>query len=212
MRDRRPAGSFRHGAGTGQGCDHQFRAGHLDADRKGTRGSKHSGAAAAQKSWAHSEGKEERAYDITKKLLLERPDLNGIVGLNEPSTVGAGRAIRELGLAGKVKLVGFDSSVKEVKALEEGFFNPPLFRSPSTSAIWASKQPYPSSKETRCYATCTPIPLSSTKTICIPRRTRSRSFPLWKSSFFFGGLLTEHRLFNTDQRIFHSSIGDRFVQ
>ena len=135
----------------------------------------------------YSEGKEERAYDITKKLLLERPDLNGIVGLNEPSTVGAGRAIRELGLAGKVKLVGFDSSVKEVKALEEGFFNPPLFRSPSTSAIWASKQPYPSSKETRCYATCTPIPLSSTKTICIPRRTRSRSFPLWKSSFFLWG-------------------------
>lgn len=78
----------------------------------------------------YSEGKEERAYDITKKLLLERPDLNGIVGLNEPSTVGAGRAIRELGLVGKVKLVGFDSSVKEVKLLEEGVLQSTIVQKP----------------------------------------------------------------------------------
>ncbi|MGE7822696.1 substrate-binding domain-containing protein [Paenibacillus sp. NPDC093718] len=78
----------------------------------------------------YSEGKEERAYEITKKLLSERPDLNGIVGLNEPSTVGAGRAIRELGLAGKVKLVGFDSSVKEVKLLEEGVLQSTIVQKP----------------------------------------------------------------------------------
>lgn len=78
----------------------------------------------------YSEGKEERAYEITKKLLLERPDLNGIVGLNEPSTVGAGRAIRELGLVGKVKLVGFDSSVKEVKLLEEGVLQSTIVQKP----------------------------------------------------------------------------------
>ncbi|MGG4341370.1 substrate-binding domain-containing protein [Paenibacillus lautus] len=78
----------------------------------------------------YSEGKEERAYEITKKLLLERHDLNGIVGLNEPSTVGAGRAIRELGLAGKVKLVGFDSSVKEVKLLEEGVLQSTIVQKP----------------------------------------------------------------------------------
>jgi ribose transport system substrate-binding protein len=78
----------------------------------------------------YSEGKEERAYEITKKLLLERPDLNGIVGLNEPSTVGAGRAIRELGLGGKVKLVGFDSSVKEVRLLEEGVLQSTIVQKP----------------------------------------------------------------------------------
>ncbi|WP_098746453.1 substrate-binding domain-containing protein [Paenibacillus sp. EZ-K15] len=78
----------------------------------------------------YSEGKEERAYEITKKLLLERHDLNGIVGLNEPSTVGAGRAIRELGLGGKVKLVGFDSSVKEVKLLEEGVLQSTIVQKP----------------------------------------------------------------------------------
>jgi ribose transport system substrate-binding protein len=78
----------------------------------------------------YSEGKEERAYEITKKLLLERHDLNGIVGLNEPSTVGAGRAIRELALGGKVKLVGFDSSVKEVKLLEEGVLQSTIVQKP----------------------------------------------------------------------------------
>ncbi|GIO96605.1 sugar ABC transporter substrate-binding protein [Paenibacillus lautus] len=78
----------------------------------------------------YSEGKEERAYEITKKLLLERPDLNGVIGLNEPSTVGAGRAIRELGMVGKVKLVGFDSSVKEVKLLEEGVLQSTIVQKP----------------------------------------------------------------------------------
>jgi len=77
-----------------------------------------------------SEGMEERAYEITMKLLKERPDLDGIVGLNEPSTVGAGRAIRELGLTGQVKLVGFDSSIKEVKLLEEGVIQSIIVQKP----------------------------------------------------------------------------------
>ncbi|GAB6931253.1 hypothetical protein JCM10914A_52360 [Paenibacillus sp. JCM 10914] len=68
----------------------------------------------------YSEGMESVAYDVTKELLHEHPDLDGIVSLNEPSTVGAGRVIRELDLIGDVKLVGFDSSIKEVKLLEEG--------------------------------------------------------------------------------------------
>lgn len=78
----------------------------------------------------YSEGMEERAYEITMELLRERPDLDGIVGLNEPSTVGAGRAIGEQGLVGKVKLVGFDSSIKEVKLLEEGVLQSTIVQKP----------------------------------------------------------------------------------
>ena len=44
--------------------------------------------------------------------------------------MGAGRAIRELGLVGKVKLVGFDSSVKEVKLLEEGVLQSTIVQKP----------------------------------------------------------------------------------
>lgn len=78
----------------------------------------------------YSEGMEATAYTITKKLLQERKDLDGIVGLNEPSTVGAGRAIQELGLMGKVKLVGFDSSIAEVKLLEAGVLQSVVVQKP----------------------------------------------------------------------------------
>lgn len=78
----------------------------------------------------YSEGVVEKSYDITKELLTKDPDLAGIVGLNEPSTVGAGKAIKELGLVGKVKLVGFDSSVDEVKLLEEGVLQATIVQKP----------------------------------------------------------------------------------
>lgn len=66
-----------------------------------------------------SNGVEDIAYEVTKELLAKHKDLSGIVGLNETSTVGAGKAIRDLGLAGQIKLIGFDSSINEVKLLEE---------------------------------------------------------------------------------------------
>lgn len=78
----------------------------------------------------YSEGMEETAYAITKKLLKDHKDIDGIVGLNEPSTVGAGRAIKEAGLTGAVKLVGFDSSIAEVKLLEEGVLQSTIVQKP----------------------------------------------------------------------------------
>lgn len=66
----------------------------------------------------YSEGLTDKAYEVTKALLRERPGLAGIAALNEPSTVGAARAIEEAGAAGRVKLVGFDSSTSEIDYLE----------------------------------------------------------------------------------------------
>ncbi|KIL41300.1 LacI family transcriptional regulator [Gordoniibacillus kamchatkensis] len=78
----------------------------------------------------YSDGVEQKAYETTKRLLLEVPDLRGIVALNETSTVGAGRAVQELGLAGKVHLVGFDSSLDEVKLLESGVMQATVVQKP----------------------------------------------------------------------------------
>ena len=159
----------------------------------------------------YSEGKEERAYDITKKLLLERPDLNGIVGLNEPSTVGAGRAIRELGLAGKVKLVGFDSSVKEVKRSKR-VLQSTIVQKPFNIGYLGIKTAISIIEGDKVLRNVYTDSVVINKDNMYTEENQKRSFPLWKSSFFLWGLLTDHRLFNTDQRIFHSSIGDRFVQ
>lgn len=63
-----------------------------------------------------------KAYEVTKEMMQSHPDINVIVGLNEYSSVGAARAITDLGLVGEVRMIGFDSSIKEVEYLEDGTF------------------------------------------------------------------------------------------
>ncbi|QHW34798.1 ABC transporter substrate-binding protein [Paenibacillus rhizovicinus] len=77
-----------------------------------------------------AEGQQENAYEITKKLIREQPDLSGIVGLNEPASVGAGQAIREMNLQDRIKLIGFDSSKNEIKLLEEGVMQATIIQKP----------------------------------------------------------------------------------
>jgi ribose transport system substrate-binding protein len=77
-----------------------------------------------------SNGSQDRAYEITKQLLIEQPDIGGIAGLNEISTLGAAQAIKELGLKEQVKLVGFDSSKKEIKLIEEGVIQAVVIQKP----------------------------------------------------------------------------------
>ncbi len=62
----------------------------------------------------------DRAYEIVSTLIRTHADLGGIVGLNENSTVGAARALRDSGAAGAVQLVGFDNSKEEIEFLEAG--------------------------------------------------------------------------------------------
>ncbi|MGB8451057.1 MAG: substrate-binding domain-containing protein [Anaerocolumna sp.] len=63
-----------------------------------------------------------KAYSLTIELLKEYPDITMIAGLNEYSAVGVARAIKRLGLSGKVKVIGFDGSIEEIELLEEGVF------------------------------------------------------------------------------------------
>jgi len=51
-----------------------------------------------------------KSLQVTEDILTAHPDLNGIFGPNESSAVGAAQAVKGRGLAGKVKIVGFDSS------------------------------------------------------------------------------------------------------
>ncbi|WP_239613740.1 substrate-binding domain-containing protein [Cohnella mopanensis] len=76
------------------------------------------------------EGSEQNAYLMAKEILNEYPDMLGIVGLNEPTTVGAGRAIRELEVKERVKLIGFDSSFNEIKLLDEGIIKATVIQRP----------------------------------------------------------------------------------
>lgn len=77
-----------------------------------------------------SDSSYERAYEVTKKMLERRPDITMVAGLNEYSTVGAGRAIEELGISDKVKIVGFDNSIEEIQMLESGVVSSIVIQKP----------------------------------------------------------------------------------
>lgn len=72
----------------------------------------------------------EKAYEETKRMLAEHPDMNVIFGLNEYSAVGAARAVRDLGLSGKIQMVGFDNSIEEIQMLEAGIFSGIVIQKP----------------------------------------------------------------------------------
>ena len=56
----------------------------------------------------------------TVQLLVEHPEINVIVGFNEPIAVGAAMAVHSLGLTGRVRMVGFDTNVKCIDLLQSG--------------------------------------------------------------------------------------------
>lgn len=64
----------------------------------------------------------EKSYRLTTELLEKYPDLALIAGLNEYSSVGAARAVKETGAKGRVKVVGIDSSQEAVGLMEQGVF------------------------------------------------------------------------------------------
>lgn len=72
----------------------------------------------------------EKAYAVTETLLETYPDMNVLVGLNEYSAVGAARAVRDMGRANEILMVGFDSSMEEIQMLEEGLFEAIVIQKP----------------------------------------------------------------------------------
>lgn len=72
----------------------------------------------------------DKAYSLTLQMLKEYPDIGMVMGTNEYSAVGAARAIKDLGLTGKVKIVGFDNSVEEIQLMEEGVFQGIIIQKP----------------------------------------------------------------------------------
>ncbi|WP_339796009.1 substrate-binding domain-containing protein [Paenibacillus sp. FSL R5-0744] len=87
----------------------------------------------------YSNGSSKKAYQLTVDLLKNQSQLKGIIGLNEPSTLGAGLAIMDMGLKSKVKLVGFDNSSSEVQLLENETMLGTVIQKPFTMGYLAVK-------------------------------------------------------------------------
>ena len=57
------------------------------------------------------------AMSVTEDILTAHRDLAGIFAANEASAIGVVQALKAKGLAGRVKVVGFDASPDEIEAL-----------------------------------------------------------------------------------------------
>lgn len=60
------------------------------------------------------------AMEQTIAMLQENPQIKCMVGLNESSALGVAYGVRELGLAGEVKVVACDSSQEQIRFMENG--------------------------------------------------------------------------------------------
>jgi ribose transport system substrate-binding protein len=60
------------------------------------------------------------ALTVTANVLTANPDLKGLFAANEASDVGAVEAVRIAHRAGKVKIVGWDTSPDEVDGVKQG--------------------------------------------------------------------------------------------
>ena len=77
-----------------------------------------------------AQSNEESATAAAKRLLAQDPRINDIVGFNEWMTLGVGNAVKQLGLSGKVRAVGFDSNITSVSMLETGEMDALIVQNP----------------------------------------------------------------------------------
>ena len=61
-----------------------------------------------------------KAFSNVTNMLTAHPEIGGIFAASEPNGVSGSAVLDQKKLAGKVKLVAFDSSDKEIEALKSG--------------------------------------------------------------------------------------------
>ena len=68
----------------------------------------------------HGGGATGKSHNSAVEMLAKNTAIDGIFAVNESSTDGMLRALRERGMAGKVAFIGFDSTDQFIKALDTG--------------------------------------------------------------------------------------------
>jgi ribose transport system substrate-binding protein len=80
--------------------------------------------------WQYGMSDVARSLAVTEDILTAHPDVSGLFASNESSAVGADQALKERGLAGKIKLVGFDSSPSLIDDLKAGIIDSLVVQDP----------------------------------------------------------------------------------
>jgi len=78
----------------------------------------------------YSQSDVKKGMDVTEDMLTAHPDIAGIFAANESGAMGCAQALKQRGVAGKVKLVAFDASQAEIDALKEGTIQALIVQNP----------------------------------------------------------------------------------
>lgn len=81
----------------------------------------------------------EEAVTLTENALQAHPDMAGIFGADASNPIGAARAIKNAGLAGKVAIVGMDDLPEAVEAVCDGTINALKAQRQWDMGYWAVK-------------------------------------------------------------------------
>ncbi len=65
-------------------------------------------------------GDQLKSSDLAKAIIQANPDLKGFFGANEGSAVGVVNAVRELNMAGKLVVIGYDAGSIQKQAVRDG--------------------------------------------------------------------------------------------
>ena len=65
-------------------------------------------------------GERKMSFDAAKDALQTHPELDGFFCINDPSALGAARAIKELGKEDQIRIVGFDAQPEACQAVKDG--------------------------------------------------------------------------------------------
>ena len=84
----------------------------------------------------------EQAMSVTEDILTAHPQLDAIFAANEPSVLGAARALRARGVEGDVVLVGFDASPQQLEGLRDGAIHALIVQNPYRMGYEGVKQAY----------------------------------------------------------------------
>ncbi len=70
------------------------------------------------------------AYQLTRKIISEHPEVNAIVAFNAISSEGVAEAVDQAGLSGRIKIVSFDSTPKEIDYMEKEVIQATITQNP----------------------------------------------------------------------------------
>jgi len=65
-------------------------------------------------------GDQLKSTDLAKAIILAHPNLKGFFGANEGSIIGVLNAVTELGMEGKIVVIGYDSGKQQIDAINSG--------------------------------------------------------------------------------------------